>query len=317
MGTTGGTRVVTRRAVLRSLGLAAGAAGAGGLLAACSTEERIPAAAPGVDARTPQARGLPAGEPAFSVQNASYESLAGGNVRLNLVVTENDRTPIDDPDVTVWVRGVDGDLVSGPHPTTYVPEVSPGVAIAVHQTLVPLPDPGFREIIAVSGDRYGVAAIEVTDPAQAEAPVPGSPATSTATPTEAAPLGYERICTDDPACGMHGESLDAVLAAGRPVLLLFATPAYCQTAVCAPAVTNLEAVRTARDWGDLAFVHVEVFPSQAAAGNLEVGEPVAAWRLPTEPWVFAIDRDGEITERMDGILLTDDMNRMAESLAGA
>jgi len=305
---------IPRRAVLRGLGLAAGTATAGGLLAACSSETRIPAAAPGIDRRDEAARDLPTGEPSFSVTNANYEFLAGGNARVNLVVTENDRTPITDPEVTIWVRSIDGDVESGPHPAQYVPEVAPGVDIGIHQVLVPLPEPGFRELVAVSGERYGVTAIEVTDPEQAQAPAPGTPAVVTATPTEAAPLGYERLCTQEPPCGMHGESLDGVLAAGRPALVLFATPAYCQTAVCAPAVGNLESVRGGRDWGDLAFVHVEIYPSQAAVGGQQVGQPVADWRLPTEPWLFAVDADGVIRDRMDGPILAQDMTRMAEAL---
>jgi hypothetical protein len=311
------TPALSRRSVLRGLGLAAGTASAGALLGACSSETRVPAAAPGIDARPSEARGLPTGDPSFSVQNASYETLAGGNARLNLVVTENDQTPITDDAVTVWVRGLGGDVESGPHPTTYFPEIAEGAGIGVHQVLVPLPEPGFRELVAVSGDRYGVAAVEVTDPEQAEAPAPGTPAIATATPTEADPLGYERICTGDPACGMHTDSLDAVLAAGRPAIVLFATPAYCQTAVCTPAMANLESVRTSRDWGDLAFVHVEIYPSEAALSGQQVGQAVADWRLPTEPWVFAVDGSGTITERMDGPILADDMARMAGDLARA
>lgn len=308
---------ISRRSLLRGLGVAAGSAGAGTLLAACSSEARVPQAAPGIDARDAGARDLPAGDPSFSVQNASYETLAGGNARLNLVVTENDQTPITDDAITVWVRGLEGDLESGPHPTTYHPEIAEGAGIAVHQVLVPLPEPGFLELVAVSGDRYGVVPIEVTDPGRAEAPVPGAPAIATTTPTEAETLGYDRICTGDPACGMHAESLDAVLAAGRPTLVLFATPAYCQTAVCTPAMGNLESVRTSRDWGDLAFVHVEIYPSEAALSDQQVGQPVADWRLPTEPWIFAVDGAGTITDRMDGPILADDMARMAGDLTRA
>jgi hypothetical protein len=212
------------------------------------------------------------------------------------------------------VRGLDGNLIDGPFPTTYFPEIAPDTPPGIHQVLLSLPDPGIVELAVVAGDRYGLAALEVTDPQQAEAPVPGSAAIATATPTEAAPLGYEQICTEDPPCGMHVDSLDALLTAGRPVLLLFATPAYCQTAVCSPAVANLERVRSSRDWGDVAFVHCEIYESEQALSEQRVGGPVTDWHLPTEPWLFAVDTDGAITERMDGPMLSEDMTRLAEGL---
>ncbi len=62
----------------------------------------------------------------------------------------------------------------------------------------------------------------------------------------------------------------------------------------------LEEVRVGRDWGDVAFVHVEIYR--------DAGQTLAAlverWRLPSEPWLFAIGVYGIINERMDGPLLT-------------
>ena len=99
---------------------------------------------------------------------------------------------------------------------------------------------------------------------------------------------------------MHEVSLAQMLAEGRPVVLEFATPAYCQTAVCGPSVEVLDDVRTDRDWGDVVFIHVEIYRD---AGQT-IAEPVEQWGLPSEPWLFAIGADGTIEDRMDGPLLT-------------
>lgn len=297
-----------RRSFLRAAGVAAGAVGAGGLLAACG-------GGPGAPGQAADAVTIPDGEPSLSLVNASFETLTGTDRRLNLVALENDATPVEGADLAVFVRTLEGEVRSGPHAATWHPEQGPGTGTGtgLYQVQLSLPDPGALELVGVIGDRYGTAAVNVVDPASSQAPAPGEPAVPTPTPTEADPLGFERICTQDPSCPMHEQSLDAVLAEGRPVMLLFATPAYCQTVACGPSVGNLEAVRASRDWGDVAFVHVEIYESQAEAGS-QPAPPVQAWGLPTEPWLFAIARDGTIADRLDGPMLDDDMTRLAEQV---
>jgi hypothetical protein len=291
---------LNRRTFLRAVGAAAGVAGAGGLLAACGDGSPIPG-----------------DQPSFSVTNASYETLVGPERRLNLVVTENDATPIVDAELAVYLRNLQGEILDGPFEATYHPETGEGTGSGrgIYQTLLPLPDPGMFEVVAVEGDRWGAAAVTVVTPEQSRAPVPGQPAIATATPTVADPLGVSPVCTADPPCPMHEVSLDDALAEGRPVLLLFATPAYCQTVACAPAVGNLEAVRADGDWGDTAFVHVEIYPDEQAVADRRLTQAVTDWNLPTEPWLFAIGADGTIADRLDGPMLDSDMRRLAEQVA--
>lgn len=296
-----------RRTFLRRAGGLGAVLGAGGWLAACG------------DGQEGDGQGavstIPSGDATLSVVNASYETLTGEERRLNLVVTENDNTPIEGATLAVFVRTLDGELLTGPHPATYYSEDGEGTGTGrgLYQTVVPLPTPGDLEVVAVEGDRYGMAAIRVRDAADAEAPVPGAEAVSTATPTTAEPLGFAPVCTQEPPCGMHTDSLDALLSGGRPIVLLFATPAYCRTVACGPAVGNLEQVRTSKEWGDVAFVHCEIYTSEETAGR-EASPPVLDWKLPTEPWLFAIGADGLIVDRLDGPMLPHDMSRIAEQL---
>lgn len=293
--------MVDRRGFLRALGVAAGATGAGGLLAACGSDAQ---------------GGIPGGDPSINVGVGSYETLVGDERRLNLVLTEVDQAPITAEDVAVYLRVPDGETLSGPHDATYHPETGEGTGTGagIHQTLLPLPDAGLFEVVAVQGGRYGVGAVRVLTPEQSEAPAPGSPAPRSATPTAAADQGVSPLCTEDPPCPMHEVSLDGALAEGRPVLLLFATPAYCQTIACGPSVGNLSRVRDERDWGDIAFVHCEIWLNEESVGSGFV-PAVQEWGLPTEPWLFAIGADGVITDRLDGPMLDADMRRLAESLA--
>ena len=83
----------------------------------------------------------------------------------------------------------------------------------------------------------------------------------------------------------------------KPVVITFATPAFCESRVCGPTVEVIDGVRT--DYDDVTFIHCEIFSD---AGQT-VGDPVTAWELPTEPWMFVIDADGTIVRRADGPLL--------------
>lgn len=289
-----------RRSFLRTVGIVAGATGSGALVTACS----------GGDG------GIPSGEPAISVGIGSFETLVGDERPVNLVVTENDQTPIVDADVEVYLRTPDGEVRSGPHPTTYYPEIGEGTGsgLGIYQAALPLTTAGVFEVVAVADDRYGVGALTVVAPENAQAPVPGQPAPSVPTPTTAADLGVSPLCTEDPPCPLHEVSLDTALAEGRPVMLLFATPRYCQTTACAPAVGNLTSVHADGNWGDTVFIHCEIYPNEQAVGTSFV-QAVVDWALPTEPWLFAIDADGTISDRLDGPMLADDMRRLARGLA--
>jgi len=288
-----------RRTFLRVLGVAAGAVAGGGALAACSGSDS----------------GIPDGEPALNVVNASFETLTGEQRRLNLVLLDLANEPLVGADVEVYLREIDGAVRSGPHPATFYDESGAGTGSGdgIYQAVLPLPTPGAVDVVAVTGDRYGVASVNVVEPADAAAPVPGAEAPPTPTPTPSDPLGYATLCTQDPPCGMHEVSLDDALAEGRPVAVLFATPAFCQTVACGPSVANLEAVRTSRDWGDVAFVHCEIYTD---AGQT-VGEPVTTWGLPTEPWLFTVGADGQIADRLDGPMVQPDFERLLEGVTAA
>ena len=81
------------------------------------------------------------------------------------------------------------------------------------------------------------------------------------------------------------------------MVLVFATPALCQSKVCGPVVDIAEQVKADHE-GEAEFIHMEIFNGN----ELEQGyrPQVRAWNLPTEPWVFAIDRKGRIAARIEG-----------------
>lgn len=294
-----------RRTLLKSAGLAAGGLAAGGVLAACGNE---PAAAPDGTAGQTSSQTSAGEEQTLTVISASFETLAGTDRRFAFGVASADNVPLEGADLDVRLRDPDGNEVAGPFPAEFVDAGGP---LGVYVTRLDVPDPG-RFIVAVrDGEEVGEVAVNVVAPEDSQLPVPGAPAVAVATPTTAEPMGLAELCTLEPDCGMHEVSLDEALAAGRPVALLFATPAYCQTAVCGPAVENLDAVRADGDWGDVAFIHVEIFSDEGQT----LSPPVEEWELPTEPWLFTIAGDGTIVDRLDAIMVADELREMVSALA--
>ncbi len=92
----------------------------------------------------------------------------------------------------------------------------------------------------------------------------------------------------------------------KPVVLLFATPALCQSRTCGPVVDIAEEVR-ARAGDGVTFIQQEIYQDN------DPGKPyrsqVLKWRLPTEPWAFVIDRHGKIAARFEGVFSVAELTR--------
>jgi hypothetical protein len=46
------------------------------------------------------------------------------------------------------------------------------------------------------------------------------------------------------------------------------------------------------------FIHVEIW--EYPFENQKPVKAVQEWRLPSEPWVFVVDRDGNVRDRFEG-----------------
>ena len=128
-------------------------------------------------------------------------------------------------------------------------------------------------------------------------PSVGQPALRIHTPT-AASVGGElaKITTRIPPDTMNRDDLYNVLGR-KPVVLLFATPQFCQSRTCGPVVDEAEQVQQ-ETGGKAAFIHVEIYNQNDP--NKGVRPQVSAYRLPSEPWLFVIDRHGVIRTRIEG-----------------
>ncbi len=172
---------------------------------------------------------------------------------------------------------------------------------AIYETSVPLDKPGSYPVVAVSiigGKRIGAAG-RITVTAASKDPIPdvGEQAPRVDTETLAGAGGAAtKIDTRVPPSDMHKVSLKDV-AGKRPVALLFATPALCQSRVCGPVVDI--ALQLQKTYGDrMTFIHQEVYKDNMLSKGLR--PPLQAFNLQTEPWLFVLDNTGRITARLEG-----------------
>jgi len=83
----------------------------------------------------------------------------------------------------------------------------------------------------------------------------------------------------------------------EPIVLLFATPQFCQSRVCGPVVDVAEQVK--QEYGDkAAFIHMEIFNDNDPGKDAR--PQVRAFNLPSEPWLFTIDRQGTVSSAVEG-----------------
>jgi len=125
----------------------------------------------------------------------------------------------------------------------------------------------------------------------------GEKAPTIHTPT-AADVGGDlaKIDTRVPPDQMHKVDFADVVGK-KPVVLVFATPALCQSRVCGPVVDEVQQV--ADKYGSQAdFIHMEVYNENDAGKGIR--PQLRAFGLRTEPWTFLVDRDGIVRDRIEG-----------------
>ena len=149
--------------------------------------------------------------------------------------------------------------------------------------------------------------------ANPDTPIVGSMARIVATPTTANTMGVDPLCTrtdakNNPApCAFHQSSLDQVVGKGKPVVVMFATPARCQSRYCGPVLDQLIAV--APEYGDrITPIHVEIY-KDLTSNNLVTATDT--WLGTSgEPWIFAMDGTGKVTGRLSGAFATDEIRTL-------
>ncbi len=83
----------------------------------------------------------------------------------------------------------------------------------------------------------------------------------------------------------------------EPIVLLFATPKFCQSRVCGPVVDVVQEAQQ-KFGGQASFIHMEIYNENDPGEG--VRRQVRQFHLPSEPWLFTIDREGHISSAVEG-----------------
>lgn len=120
----------------------------------------------------------------------------------------------------------------------------------------------------------------------------------------------------DPA--LYRMTVDEAAKSGRPTVVTFSTPAFCQSRICGPVIEEVKLARA--KWGDrVNFIHIEVYAYDDQAGGFdqsELGPEMQAWNLATEPWVYVLGADGKVAERMEGSVTLQELDPILSRVVG-
>ncbi len=254
-----------------------------------------------------------------------------GANRLVLTVADPSNRELAFPDVTAHVtfRAADATLPPIAADASFI-WVSVGNRGAfVVDVLFPVPGPWTGTIaLGKAAGPVGAADFPFSVVERGATPGIGDPAPSIHTPTAADPNAGENlygITTDvfpDPR--FYQLSVDQLLAAHRPFVLVFYSPAFCPTTACGPLLKNMKAI--ASEFPDVAFVHVEphvmvnyggrLMPDYST-GQLEFNEMARAYGIPVEPFVFVVDAQGRIAASFELIVGSDEIRAAIRAATGS
>lgn len=130
-------------------------------------------------------------------------------------------------------------------------------------------------------------------------PAVGSPAPKSRNLTIADVRDVREIdSSTKPSPEMHTSTIAAAIDAGKPSLVLFAVPGFCESRLCGPEIEIMRKIYPKyRERAE--FIHVEFYKNPGNPARIPA-ETVAEWGLRSEPWFFVIDSKGIIKAKFEG-----------------
>jgi hypothetical protein len=244
------------------------------------------------------------GEDVGLIQGTS--DYAPGRVRVSFLVVRGNGRLVERPRARIWLAAGRNRKPFLTGTATLEPIGVPGRSDpadvqALYVTSVRVPKPGRFWLLAEPVGGRPVQALGTLDvKARAAAPTVGEKAVPSKTPTIASTGGdFEQLTTAvPPDRELLRYSVAETLAARKPFVVVFATPQFCQSRTCGPVVDVVDHVRRNTRSRDIRFIHVEIYRDNDPKKG--VNQWVKEWRLPTEPWVFVVGRDGRIKAEFEG-----------------
>ena len=292
------------------------------VVAACDTtsESVAPSVAEGPcpTRAAPDPASIPAWDPAAQQPSVFPQiinpagTIACGPTRLMFSFLDADNLPVASPGRTVTVRLFD--LAQNPDEpittadATFIWAVEDEVGVYVAEVDLPAAGVWGAEFTTQLNDA-APESIRVQFDAQPESTVTavGGEAPPSDTPTLTDVDGDVSLISSDaePVEAFYETSIADAIAAKEPFVVAFATPKFCATQQCGPTLDRLKPIAARHP--DVTVINVEPYQLESTETGLQpvtTGDPpqltpaqaTLDWRLPTEPWVFVVDRNGVVTD---------------------
>jgi hypothetical protein len=190
----------------------------------------------------------------------------------------------------------------------------PNAATVIYSSRLTLPTDGLYRPAVLIKEKGGwgqklLPSINVGE--FAKIPTPGEKAPSIETPTASSVDGnLSKLTTRVPPDTQNKVNYAEVLGK-EPILLLFATPKFCQSRVCGPVVDVAQQAQHEFE-GKANFIHMEIYNENDPSKG--VRPQVREFHLPSEPWLFAINREGVVSAAIEGAFGTALMDKTVEKV---
>lgn len=174
---------------------------------------------------------------------------------------------------------------------------------------------GFAINATVEGTEYRDLLLRTFVQEHTSEPAIGDPAPPSRQATLADAEITDISSAENPIAGMLEMTVADALQTGKPVVVAFVTPAFCQTRFCGPVLEQI-VVPAYEQYNDRAiFIHVEpyVLAKARTEGVLEPVPAVTEWGLRSEPIIFVIGTDGRIVAKFEGILEVTELTEAIEA----
>lgn len=177
----------------------------------------------------------------------------------------------------------------------------------VYASMVDFDRAGFWGVsleVKAKGKTYSGARMVFVVQERTMEPRVGDPALPTKQVTLADVKSIEEIDSSPaPNAELHRMTIADAITSGRPTVIAFATPAFCQTRFCGPVLDQVVTPAWNNFKDRVNVLHVEPYDiAKARAGTLVTVPAVQDWKLLAEPLIFVVGRDGIITAKFEGIM---------------
>jgi hypothetical protein len=241
-----------------------------------------------------------------------------GRQRLALGVLDRN-TPINDARVHIRVyRGSPADPLADEGDAPFKGDGLQGRGVYVAYVNFGAPGAWVVDVAVRTNDRVATTSrLPVTVETTGSVPSPGRAAPRSRNPTQQDVADVADIDSGLPPDDMHELSIAQAIDQHRPALIVFATPAFCTSAMCGPEVHAVQQLEPAyRD--RVGFIHVEIYQDfKPDPSKMTLTTTVREWHLQTEPWVFLVDASGTIRYAFEGPTATDELRAALDAMLGS